>query len=192
MKVIMVPVADRPECRIALEAAFGLAADLSANIVGYHLRPHREEPRPNRGPHVPLAVAEAELPEPDAKQIDLNSASAERLFRETAEKHGIAMARKPRDAAQPLAFWNVYMLTYLKMSYFQVALFGGVPFNQVKTQRSLFVQQVEQYDIVGSIRRDFAQNIVNHLPVRVDHCQSVAGTNILLDEITAETEKLLE
>jgi MFS family permease len=28
--------------------------------------------------------------------------------------------------AIPLAFWNVYMLTYLKMSYFQVALFGGV------------------------------------------------------------------
>jgi MFS family permease len=28
--------------------------------------------------------------------------------------------------AIPLAFWNVYMLTYLKMSYFQVALFGGI------------------------------------------------------------------
>jgi len=28
--------------------------------------------------------------------------------------------------AIPLAFWNVYMLTYLKMSYFEIALFGGI------------------------------------------------------------------
>jgi len=115
MKVIMVPVADRPECRIALEAAFGLATDLSANIVGYHLRPHREEQRVKRGPHVALKVAEAELPEPDAKAMDLNSASAERLFRETAKRHGIPMARKPRDAAQPLAFWNVMVGTAEKL-----------------------------------------------------------------------------
>jgi MFS family permease len=28
--------------------------------------------------------------------------------------------------AIPLAFWTVYQLTYLKMSYFQVAIFGGI------------------------------------------------------------------
>jgi hypothetical protein len=28
--------------------------------------------------------------------------------------------------AIPLAFWTVYLLTYLKMSYFQIAIFGGI------------------------------------------------------------------
>jgi len=42
MRVILVPVADRPECAHALEAAFRLAARFDANVVGCHIRPHRE------------------------------------------------------------------------------------------------------------------------------------------------------
>lgn len=106
MKVIMVPVADRPECRIALQTAFGLAADVSSNIVGYHLRPHREEPRANHGARLAVKVAGAELPETDEADIKLNSVHAAQLFRAMADEHGFAMARKPRKARRPLAFWN--------------------------------------------------------------------------------------
>lgn len=115
MKVIMVPVADRPECRIALETAFGLAAELSSNIVGYHLRPHRGEPHPNRGAHLPVTVAGADLPEPDDVTIKLNSANAARLFRAMAKERGIALARKPRDAGHPLAFWHEMVGTPAKL-----------------------------------------------------------------------------
>jgi nucleotide-binding universal stress UspA family protein len=106
MKVIMVPVADRPECRVALEAAFRLATDLSANIVGYHLRPHREEPHRGDGPRLPLLLEEAELPERPASAVKLDSENAQQLFRAMAQQRGIPMARKPRVAGHPLAFWN--------------------------------------------------------------------------------------
>jgi nucleotide-binding universal stress UspA family protein len=115
MKVIMVPVADRPECRTALETAFGLAAEFSSNIVGYHLRPHRGEPQPNRGAHLAVTVVGAELPEPDEAAIKLNSANAARLFRAMADERGIPMARKPRDVGHPLAFWNVMVGTPEKL-----------------------------------------------------------------------------
>jgi nucleotide-binding universal stress UspA family protein len=106
MQVIMVPVADRPECKVALEAAFLLATRLSANIVGYHLRPHREEHHSNSGARLPLLLEESELPEQSQSTIKLNSANAQKLFRAMAQEHHIPIASKPRVAGHTLAFWN--------------------------------------------------------------------------------------
>ena len=106
MKVIMVPVADRPECRVALEAAFRLATALSSNIVGYHLRPHREEHHSANGARLPLMLEEAALPKASPAAVKLNSANAEKLFRAMAKQRGIPIARKPRIAGHALAFWN--------------------------------------------------------------------------------------
>jgi len=106
MKVIMVPVADRPECKIALQAAFRMATELSANIVGYHLRPHRREPQTSRGARLNLLLEETGLPEAAESTVQLNSASAQKLFMAMAEQWRIPMARKPRIAGHPLAFWN--------------------------------------------------------------------------------------
>ena len=106
MKVIMVPVADRPECRVALDQAFRLAARLSANIVGYHLRPHRGDRHTSAGERLSLVLEEAELPDLSDRDIELNRANAQKLFRAMAEEYGIAMASKPRVADHPLAFWN--------------------------------------------------------------------------------------
>lgn len=111
MKVIMVPVADRPECRVALDQAFRLAARLSANVVGYHLRPHREEHHATRGARLPLVVGETELPELAESELRLNSSNAEKLFRLMAAEHGVAIASKPRRADHPLAYWNVMVGT---------------------------------------------------------------------------------
>lgn len=41
MRIILVPVADRPECGKALDSAFALAARLDANVRACHIRPHR-------------------------------------------------------------------------------------------------------------------------------------------------------
>lgn len=106
MKVIMVPVADRPECRVALESAFRLAASLSANIVGYHLRPHREERRGSNGAHLAVLLEGGELPERSPADIRLNSVNAEKLFRAMAGLHGIPVAGKPQVTGNTLAFWN--------------------------------------------------------------------------------------
>ena len=78
MKVIMVPVADRPECRIALDQAFGLATELNANIIGCHLRPHRTEstaPRKRGGSSAPRqghhgALTSASFPPGTSRSID--------------------------------------------------------------------------------------------------------------------------
>jgi len=106
MKVIMVPVADRPECRVALASAFRLASTLSANIVGYHLRPHREERHGSTGARITMLLEEGDLPESTESSIRLNNVNAQKLFRAMASQHGIPMARKPRGAGHTLAFWN--------------------------------------------------------------------------------------
>ena len=41
MRVLLVPVADRPECARALNTAFDLGARLEASVSGCHIRPHR-------------------------------------------------------------------------------------------------------------------------------------------------------
>jgi len=105
MKVIMVPVADRPECRVALDQAFRLAARLSANVVGYHLRPHREEHPPADGGRLSMVLEEAGLPDLSDRDIELNRADAQKLFSAMAGEYGIATASKPRRADHPLAFW---------------------------------------------------------------------------------------
>lgn len=106
MKVIMVPVADRPECRVALESAFRLASGLSANILGYHLRPHREENHASQGARVSIVLEEGGLPPSSEAEVRLSSKHAQQLFRAMAKQHRIPMARKPRVAGHPLAFWN--------------------------------------------------------------------------------------
>jgi nucleotide-binding universal stress UspA family protein len=44
MRVIFVPVADRPECAAALNTAFRLAHRVGANVIGCHIRPHQNSP----------------------------------------------------------------------------------------------------------------------------------------------------
>ena len=41
MRVMLVPVADRPECARALNSAFDLGNRLGASVTGCHIRPHR-------------------------------------------------------------------------------------------------------------------------------------------------------
>lgn len=82
MRVILVPVADRPECVYALDVAFRLAASHEANVVGCHVRPHR------------------------ADTAKLNPAAALRLFRRAAETNHFELSRRPRLGRSGLAIWR--------------------------------------------------------------------------------------
>jgi len=82
MRVILVPVADRPECLYALDAAFRLAAAHEANVVGCHVRPHRSD------------------------KAKFNPAAASRLFRRVAETNRFEWSRRPRLGRSGLAIWR--------------------------------------------------------------------------------------
>jgi nucleotide-binding universal stress UspA family protein len=107
MKVINVPVADRPECRVALDFSFRLAADLSANIVGCHLRPHRSERKPKTDSRFPFLFTPSQnAPIETEKASALSSKAAHALFLDMATKHGFEHAAKPRLGTSNSALWT--------------------------------------------------------------------------------------
>ena len=89
MKVILVPVADRPECLIALNAAFDIAARLDANVIGCHVRTHRDETS-RRASRTPLVADEWSnvLADLSPEEVSLRCEAARMLFESRAEKHG--------------------------------------------------------------------------------------------------------
>lgn len=100
MKVICVPVVNRPECAAALNTAFLISKKLSAAVMGYHLRAHGD--------------SQVTIPETVATLIneesgDMNSSesghdSAEQLFAQLAKQHGFQCKRKASKA--PMAWWQ--------------------------------------------------------------------------------------
>jgi nucleotide-binding universal stress UspA family protein len=82
MRVILLPVADRPECAFALEAAFRLAAVHHASVLGCHVRPHR------------------------ADSAEFNCAAARALFRRSATAAGFRLAKRPANGKSSLALWH--------------------------------------------------------------------------------------
>jgi hypothetical protein len=81
MRVILLPVADRPECVFVLEAAFRLAAAHEASVLGCHVRPHRA----------------------DSGKRACSAARA--LFRRSASAAGFRFARRPALGRSSLALW---------------------------------------------------------------------------------------
>jgi len=106
MRVIFVPVADRPECSIALDTAFSLGKSVGANVIGCHIRPHRDSP-------VTLSLNmiwsdqsadEAEWQASAKPENDQQSQSAAcELFKLLADRHGYKILRRPGVA--PGAIW---------------------------------------------------------------------------------------
>jgi nucleotide-binding universal stress UspA family protein len=107
MKVILVPVADRPECRSALERAFELAEICGGSVVGCHLRPPRgRDGQPERGGRFRglrkwNAVAEGL----SAQQVEARSEAAEALFKGHAAASRFELVDQPALNAQRTARW---------------------------------------------------------------------------------------
>ncbi|MFC3192943.1 universal stress protein [Marinicella sediminis] len=100
MKVICVPVVNRPECAVALETAFKLAKPLSAAIMGYHLRAHSDS-------EISLPEAVSSLvngEQDDVHEPTGDQQSASDLFAQVAESFGYAFSKKAAPA--PVAWWQ--------------------------------------------------------------------------------------
>ena len=105
MRVIFVPVADRPECAAALRTAFDLGTKLGASVNGCHIRPHRYSDvalPANLGSLDNFDAAwESAWQNKDSKKGD---EQARALFTKVSEHHGYSLINKP--AATPGALWQ--------------------------------------------------------------------------------------
>jgi nucleotide-binding universal stress UspA family protein len=95
MRVILVPVADRPECARALNTAFELGKKLEASVSGCHIRPHKESDLTLSSEFAAAAWRKKSTREAPA--------AAETLYRKIAEEHGYEIMRHARAA--PGAMW---------------------------------------------------------------------------------------
>ena len=95
MRVILVPVADRPECARALNTAFELGTRLNASVSGCHIRPHQESDLTLSSEFAAAAWRKKSTPEAPA--------AAETLYNKIAEEHGYEIMRHAR--AVPGAIW---------------------------------------------------------------------------------------
>lgn len=106
MRVIFVPVADRPECAAALVTSFSLGHKLGASVVGCHIRPHKGSPvsLPSRLSFSHQNDDDAEW-RASAKPENGEKAekAAEVLFTRLANQHGFRRMGSP--SARPGAVW---------------------------------------------------------------------------------------
>jgi len=116
MRVILVPVADRPECKVALRAACELASSLSANLVGCHVRPHRGEGRRSSDASMkPIAEGAGSGNCKEARDTDLKSKAARALFTNLIEKNGFQLKRRPKKGEDSIALWEEMVGTPAKI-----------------------------------------------------------------------------
>ena len=107
MRSIAIPVADREECAVALEAAFALGTKLGADIVGYHIRPSKRNIKENNRLAITAIWSQADSwPEPEEKIAAKAADYARRLFEKYAEKHGYQLSRKHGSKSTPHAIWK--------------------------------------------------------------------------------------
>jgi len=106
MRVIFVPVANRPECAAALNTAFAIGRSVGASIIGCHIRPHS-----NSRVALPSSLGKLGLSNDDAewqaafKPRDTRKGETEAriLFARLANSHGYDLMRQPR--IKPGAVW---------------------------------------------------------------------------------------
>lgn len=105
MRVIFIPVADRPECARALQTAFSLGQQLGASIHGCHIRPHSYSKV-----SLPSALSAFEDHEGSwksackGKKTHKNAAPARVLFAGVAESHDYKIIKRPHST--PGAIWQ--------------------------------------------------------------------------------------
>lgn len=96
MRVILVPVADRPECAKALNTAFDLGKRLDASVSGCHIRPHKYS-----NLQLSSEFAAAAWRRKATKKAPV---AARTLYQSIAEQHGYQMLRRP--SARTGALWS--------------------------------------------------------------------------------------
>ena len=103
MRVILVPVADRPECARALKTAFTVAGRFAADVIGCHIRAHRDS-----AVRMPVLRAPSEVEwaaAHEGRDLDKDSRDAKALFERVAGDAGHRVASRPRADRTPVAIW---------------------------------------------------------------------------------------
>jgi nucleotide-binding universal stress UspA family protein len=108
MKVIMTPVSNRPESKIALQVAADIATRLNANIVGCNLRPHRNLDSDYKPAGLPLfgSVNRRWLDELTSKSTRSAAHQAQKVFSEVVAEAGLTLVKKPPLDASLTAIWQ--------------------------------------------------------------------------------------
>ncbi|HNP63227.1 MAG TPA: universal stress protein [Woeseiaceae bacterium] len=96
MRIIYVPVADRPECAVALRTAFDLGSKLDASVSGCHIRPHRHS-------DIALPASLGSVADIDAawesvwkgNKKKIGGAAAKALFTRVAEANDYSLITRP-------------------------------------------------------------------------------------------------
>ncbi|WP_395374788.1 universal stress protein [Marinicella sp. W31] len=108
MKVILVPVANREECKVALNAGFNIATRLNSSVSGVHIRPHRDDSKSASqklwgGPYRFIPGVEWYKSELD----DLvESQAALELFEDIADKYHFNIRKRPTKKIKNMARWH--------------------------------------------------------------------------------------
>ncbi len=108
MKVIFIPVSDRPECALALHQGFLLGQQTQASVIGCHIRPHSSSDinLPSETSDSILIVDsydkawEAALKESNTEDDFIK---AHKLFKKMAEQFEYKISKRPNS--KPQAMW---------------------------------------------------------------------------------------
>lgn len=107
MRVLLVPVADRPESRVSLDVAFTIAKRLGGNVVGCHVRPHREEEGTAGRSHSSYLVPDrARFWSRKGGAPELDSKAAAALFEGVVERRGFRLVKRPGAGRTSIALWK--------------------------------------------------------------------------------------
>jgi len=107
MRLILVPVADRPECARALKVAFDLGKRLGATVEGCHIRAHAKSPVSLSTEFSAIYYGESSRAANSAwrsKASGKAAVAARRMFTDIADANGYDVIRRP--GAKPGAIWQ--------------------------------------------------------------------------------------
>ena len=106
MRAILVPVADRPESRAALQTTFALAARLGADVLGVHFRPAPIEPGTWDLADLWTMNQNRAWPMTDHEAAERAAQAARQLFESSAAAAGFPVSEQPGTAQRPHACWE--------------------------------------------------------------------------------------
>ncbi len=105
MKVILVPVAGRPECQTALKQAFGLARTFEGNVIGSYLREGGDELRAGKA-QLRIIAGKTHTERRSRRKSEALAKAAHKIFFEHVEKNAFTMGKRAKLDQQYAAFWH--------------------------------------------------------------------------------------
>ncbi len=107
MRIILVPVADRPECARALKVAFSLGKRLGANVAGCHIRAHARASVSLSSKFSAQYFGDSSKPADAAwrkKSSEKACVAAKKLYEQIAARQGYEVIKRARST--PGAIWQ--------------------------------------------------------------------------------------